>query len=139
MENARLFHELQSRDERRRGELERARSIQQRLLPERIDGWPGLLEVAVRFRPAVETSGDFYDVVALTPTQGMTLPPLQIAVGDVAGKGMAAALVTASARAALRATTGVPTELATPANVLRLAGRRLHQDVGRQHFVACVL
>ena len=52
---------------------------------------------------------------------------------------MAAALVTALARAALRATTGVPTELATPANVLRLTGRRLHQDVGRQHFVACAL
>lgn len=139
IENACLFSELQERDDRRRLELERASAIQQRLLPEKVEGWPGMLENAVRFRPAVETSGDFYDVLALTPTRLGDLPPLQIAVGDVAGKGMAAALVTALARTALRATAAVPTALATPANTLRLAGQRLHDDVGAAHFVACAL
>src|SRR5207245_733440 len=65
IENTRLFTELQERDDRRRRELERASAIQQRLLPSTIEGWPGVLEIAVRFRPAVETSGDFYDVVRL--------------------------------------------------------------------------
>ena len=139
IENARLFSELRERDERRRQELERAAIIQQRLLPETVEGWPGLLELAVRFLAAVETSGDFYDVLRLTPSPGETLPPLQIAVGDVAGKGMSAALVTALARSALRSTAAVPTDLATPANTLRLAGRRLHADVGGSHFVACAL
>jgi sigma-B regulation protein RsbU (phosphoserine phosphatase) len=139
IENTRLFAELRERDDRRRQELERASAIQQRLLPDHVEGWPGLLEIAVRFRPAVETSGDFYDVLALTPAAASALSPLQIAVGDVAGKGMSAALVTALARAALRSSASVPTEMVTPAGTLRLAGRRLHQDVGAGHFVACAL
>jgi phosphoserine phosphatase RsbU/P len=52
---------------------------------------------------------------------------------------MASALVTALARSALRTTTTMPVEMATPASTLRLAGRRLHQDVGASHFVACAL
>src|SRR5205823_2545903 len=101
--------------------------------------WPGVLEIAVRFRPAVETSGDFYDVLRLTPAVEGALPPLQIAVGDVAGKGMAAALVTALARSALHATATIPAQMATPAGTLRAAGSRLHRDVGSQLFVACAL
>ena len=139
IENSRLFSELRERDERRRQELERASSIQQRLLPETVEGWPGVLEIAVRFRPAVETSGDFYDVLPLTPAQAGDPPPLQLAVGDVAGKGMSAALVTALARSALRATSSVPTRMAVPAATLREAGARLHRDVGSGHFVACAL
>ena len=61
-----------------------------RWLPSSIESWPGVLEIAHRFRPAVESSGDFYDVLRLTPTAEGGLPPLQIAVGDVAGKGMSA-------------------------------------------------
>jgi phosphoserine phosphatase RsbU/P len=139
IENARLFNELQDRDARRRQELERAASIQQRLLPEQVVGWPGKLEIAVRFRPAVETSGDFYDLFPLQAATKGGLEPLQIAVGDVAGKGMPAALVTALARSALRFTTSLPTAMATPANTLRLAGQRLYADVGMSHFVACAL
>jgi serine phosphatase RsbU (regulator of sigma subunit) len=139
IENARLFSELQERDERRRAELERASSIQQRLLPSSVEGWPGVLEIAVRFRPAVETSGDFYDVLALPAAQKGALDPLQIAVGDVAGKGMAAALVTALARSALQASASVPPGMVTPAGTLRTTGQRLHRDVGASHFVACAL
>lgn len=139
IENARLFTELQERDERRQAELERASAIQQRLLPSEVVGWPGVLDVAVRFRPAVETSGDFYDVLRLAPVREDGLPPLQIAVGDVAGKGMSAALVTALARSALQLSATVPSGMATPATTLRIAGQRLHRDVGSSHFVACAL
>ncbi|HEU5316132.1 MAG TPA: SpoIIE family protein phosphatase [Chloroflexota bacterium] len=130
---------LEAEHERKRLELERAAAIQQRLLPSRIDGWPGVLEVAHRFRPAVETSGDFFDVAPLAAAEDSPLAPLQIAVGDVAGKGMAAALVTALARSALRATAFLPAASAVPSSTLRLAGQRLHRDVGAQHFVACAL
>ncbi|HEU5314702.1 MAG TPA: SpoIIE family protein phosphatase, partial [Chloroflexota bacterium] len=139
VETTRLFGELRERDDRRRRELERAAAIQQRLLPSSIEGWPGVLEIAHRFRPAVETSGDFFDVLPLTPSRPGDLPPLQVAVGDVAGKGKSAALVTALARSALHAGASVPTGLATPATTLRLAGQRLHRDVGTGHFVACAL
>ena len=139
IENSRLFGELQERDDRRRQELERASAIQQRLLPASVEGWPGVLEIAVRFRPAVETSGDFYDVLPLPVARKGELEPLQIAVGDVAGKGMSAALVTALARSALQLSATVPTGMATPATTLRIAGQRLHRDVGVGHFVACAL
>ena len=88
---------------------------------------------------AVETSGDFYDVLALPAPWKGALEPIQIAVGDVAGKGMAAALVTALARSALHASASVPTGLATTASTLRVAGQRLHRDVGGQHFVGSAL
>ena len=46
-------------------ELSRAWEIQSKLLPTLLEGWPGALELVVHFRPARETSGDFYDVFTL--------------------------------------------------------------------------
>ncbi|MAG36051.1 MAG: hypothetical protein CL878_07395, partial [Dehalococcoidia bacterium] len=88
-------------------DLARAREIQAELLPTTLGGWPGQLELAARLRPARETSGDFYDVIALgvPSTVNGALDPLQIAVGDVAGKGIGAALVMAEALTTLRACT----------------------------------
>jgi len=150
-------------------ELQRAREIQTRLLPGDLhdSGWPGQLELAARFRPAREMSGDFYDVFALLPpvTEGTdepvpTLAPLQIAVGDVAGKSIPAALVMALARTVLRAVVqrgveAAPQQVAvaagarssrddaalapSPATTLRLSGAVLHSDVGRRDFVCCAL
>ena len=94
-------------------ELTHASAIQRRLLPTALPQWPGRLELAVRFLPARETSGDFYDVLPLPGSVASAsasagdadadAPALQIAVGDVAGKGIAAALVMAVARTTLRA------------------------------------
>jgi serine phosphatase RsbU (regulator of sigma subunit) len=135
-------------------ELSRAWEIQSKLLPTVLEGWPGALELAVHFRPARETSGDFYDVLTLPlPDAGLVagevpspppLAPLQIAVADVAGKGIAAALVMALARATLRtiadsalgASNG---QVPSPATTMSLAGRRLHRDVGQRDFVCCAL
>jgi integral membrane sensor domain MASE1 len=105
-------HELATRELQQaivRHELAHAWDIQRRLLPVALVGWPGHLDLAVRFRPALETSGDFYHVLALAPLTADAAPGaasaapagLQIAVGDVAGKGIAAALVMALARATL--------------------------------------
>jgi sigma-B regulation protein RsbU (phosphoserine phosphatase) len=105
LENAQLQDEQVQQTVMRR-ELDRARELQQRLLPHRLAGWPGLLEIAARFRPARETSGDFYDLLPLRTFDELAeerVAPLMLAVGDVAGKGIAAALVTALARTALRA------------------------------------
>jgi serine phosphatase RsbU (regulator of sigma subunit) len=90
-------------------DLARARQIQRRLLPHEVAGWPGQLEIAARLQPARETSGDFYDIFPLWdeqsgPGNGSALVPLQVAVGDVQGKGLGAALVMALAQATLRST-----------------------------------
>jgi phosphoserine phosphatase RsbU/P len=135
-------------------ELSRAWEIQSKLLPTVLEGWPGALELVVRFRPARETSGDFYDVLTLPVSDvglaGGEMPspsrlaPLQIAVADVAGKGIAAALVMALARATLRtiadsAVGAASGQVPSPATTMSLAGRRLHRDVGQRDFVCCAL
>jgi len=152
-------------------ELSRAREIQDRLLPDHLAHWPGRLELAHRFRPAREMSGDFYDVFELTqPTNGGEADgpaPLQIAVGDVAGKSIPAALVMALARTTLRAVaqriadarSRPPPDgdrgagrrpgrrrggdrrapVPSPADTARLTGGVLHRDVGRRDFVCCAL
>jgi sigma-B regulation protein RsbU (phosphoserine phosphatase) len=76
-----------------------ARTLQKTLIPPSPPHIPGL-DVAAHYRPAGagdEVGGDFYDVAQLGPDEWM------IAIGDVRGKGIEAATVTALARYTLRA------------------------------------
>ncbi len=88
VENARLYDELKRAEQRMARDLERARVVQQALLPAEAPVIPGI-DVAARYIPALELGGDFYD---LLPYGGNRLA---VAVGDVAGKGAAAALLAA--------------------------------------------
>ncbi|MGI8408074.1 MAG: SpoIIE family protein phosphatase [Actinomycetota bacterium] len=77
-----------------------ARTLQRSLLPPRLPIIPGL-ELATRYRPAREGSevgGDFYDVFQ----DGFN--GWAVVIGDVQGKGAAAAAITGLARHSLRAT-----------------------------------
>ncbi|MGA8630558.1 MAG: hypothetical protein WB573_09445, partial [Terracidiphilus sp.] len=67
-------------------ELERAREIQQSLLPRNIPQLPGF-EVAGAWQPASTVSGDYYDVLRLGDHR------LGICIADVVGKGVSAALL----------------------------------------------
>lgn len=76
-----------------------ARTLQETLIPPAPPAIPGL-EVAAAYRPAgdgTEVGGDFYDVFPLASDDYV------VALGDVSGKGAAAAVVTALARYTLRA------------------------------------
>ena len=77
-------------------ELQRAREIQQSLLPKKIPQLPGF-EVAGIWRPARVVSGDYYDVFKLGTHK------LGICVADVVGKGVSAALLMANVQAAVHA------------------------------------
>jgi sigma-B regulation protein RsbU (phosphoserine phosphatase) len=80
-------------------ELEIGRNIQQSFLPEQIPivaGW----ELAVCFRPARQVAGDFYDVFTLANGER-----LAIAMADVCGKGVGAAVFMAAFRSVIRALT----------------------------------
>lgn len=91
--------------ERLESELAVARTIQEALLPDRLPHLPGI-EIAARSIPAHIVGGDYYDVVPLP--DGSYL----LALGDVSGKGIASALVTAKVQASLRTLAAVRMPLA---------------------------
>src|SRR5882724_2928846 len=89
--------------ERLNRELEIAREVQEHLFPQHLPTVPGL-DYCGQCRPAREVGGDYYDFLALPGGR------LGIAIGDVSGKGVGAALMMATLQASLRAeaTRGVP-------------------------------
>jgi serine phosphatase RsbU (regulator of sigma subunit) len=88
-----------------------AETLQHSLLPTTLPYMPGL-QVAARYWAAgvgSEVGGDFYDVVTVPDTEGTRVVVL---IGDVCGKGVEAAAVTAMARHTLRAAVSHGTDLA---------------------------
>lgn len=76
-----------------------AETLQRSLLPDRIPSVPGL-DVAVRYLAAAseaEVGGDWYDVIPIDSSR------VGLVMGDVAGKGLAAASMVGRLRSALRA------------------------------------
>ena len=94
--NNRLLNERQAQLLRYKRELEIGREIQLSFLPSRLPALPGW-EVVARFRPAQEVAGDFYDVFPLPHGH------LVLAICDVVGKGVTAALFMAIIRSLFRA------------------------------------
>jgi len=85
LENARLFEEARENQARLQSDLDMARQIQQQLLPSGAREVPGL-DLATAYVPARELGGDFYDLLPFG------IGRLAVAIGDVSGKGTAAAL-----------------------------------------------
>lgn len=92
--NARLL-ETEKEHRRVRQQVRLAADVQRRLFPRSAPMVPGM-EIAARAAPSFELSGDFYDFIELSGHTG-------VVIGDVVGKGVAAALLMASVRSALRA------------------------------------
>lgn len=78
--------------------LDLAMEVQQTLLPTRTPKVRGL-DIAARSKYCDETGGDYYDYLDV---EGMGPHSLMIALGDVAGHGIAAAMLMATARGVLR-------------------------------------
>lgn len=86
----------QTHSEQQGQELEKARDIQEGLLPKKIPQVKGL-EVAGAWQPARVVGGDYYDVLKFSDSK------LGICIGDVVGKGITAALLMANLQASFRA------------------------------------
>jgi sigma-B regulation protein RsbU (phosphoserine phosphatase) len=101
LENGRLTQaiaaEVAEREKHKR-ELEIAREVQERLFPQEYPPIAGL-DYAGACRPALGVGGDYYDFILLSKNE------LGIAIGDVSGKGIPAALLMATLRAFLRGQT----------------------------------
>ena len=106
IENSELLHSLAAEAahrERTNREMEIAREVQERMFPQTLPAVPGL-DYAGHCRPALGVGGDYYDFFEL-PSAPDGSRPLGIAIGDVSGKGISAALLMASLRASLRGMT----------------------------------
>ncbi len=93
----RMIADLRERLELRNS-LDVAMEVQKSLLPERDPVSPHL-DIAGRSTYCDQTGGDYYDFIDVGPISPSVM---LVAVGDVMGHGIAAALLMASARAALR-------------------------------------
>ncbi|HEX6495023.1 MAG TPA: SpoIIE family protein phosphatase [Acidobacteriaceae bacterium] len=114
LEISALVHSLASeaaRRERIDREIEIAREVQERLFPQQLPTLPGH-SIHGACRPAQGVGGDYYDVLTLEDGS------LGLAIGDVSGKGISAALLMASLRASLRGMT-----MDGPADLARLMNR----------------
>jgi sigma-B regulation protein RsbU (phosphoserine phosphatase) len=101
LEVSELAHSLASeaaQRERTNREMEIAREVQERLFPQEMPNILGA-SVAGSCRAALGVGGDYYDVFNLEDGR------LGLAIGDVSGKGISAALLMASLRASLRGVT----------------------------------
>lgn len=98
-------------------ELEIARDVQQRLLAgargHRVNG----IDFVGTCRPALKVGGDYYDLLPLANDQ------VAVAIGDISGKGIAAALMMASVQATLHAL--ILQNAASPAQLMARLNRNV--------------
>jgi serine phosphatase RsbU (regulator of sigma subunit) len=93
--NARLYAEAIEAD-RITEQVRLAGLIQRRMIPDKAPKIPGL-DIAAAYIPCFDVGGDFYDFLKLGENK------IGIAIADVIGKGVPAAIMTSSFRGALRA------------------------------------
>ena len=116
LENSRLYVETRAHEERLQADLDTAREVQLQLLPQTI---PEIrdLDVSATYRPARDLGGDFYDVIPYGEGRAA------VVVGDVSGKGTAAALYGSLAIGTLRENTRRTDR--RPEEMLDILNRRL--------------
>jgi sigma-B regulation protein RsbU (phosphoserine phosphatase) len=131
IENARLYEAVRQNELRLEREIDFARRVQTALLPAEVPRKLKGVEVAARFQPARQIGGDLYDF--LSPDPGT----LVVAVGDVSGKGVPAALYGAFAGELVRSRTfrrRYTTIRSSPAGVLASMNAILHERHLEEYF-----
>ena len=134
-ENARLLDTLRSQIEmgrrkrnelrREREEFEDARAVGQALLPKSIPEVPGL-EIATKSQPVRTLNGDYFDVLELGEGR------LGIAIADVVGKGVPAALLMSNVQATVRA---LAVDAVTPGMLVGKLNSSVHRNTTPGKFV----
>lgn len=118
--------EEQGERQRLEQEVEIAREVQRELFPQTFPSLPGL-DLGAICRPARVVSGDYYDFVSLGPSR------VAIAVADISGKGIFAALLMASLQAALRSAALLDGKDSTAETVSRL-NRHLFKNTSDDRY-----
>ena len=124
---SRLIEE-QKQLQRLENEISIAREVQDQLFPR---GFPHVegVEIEAICRAARSVSGDYYDFIQLDPTR------VAIALGDISGKGISAALLMASLQAALRSQLLTPgSEQMSTAELVGRLNKHLVRNTGEDRF-----
>ena len=131
IENARLWEAVRANEERIEKELRFAQRVQMALLPQELPKRLRSVDVAWRFEPARELGGDLYDFLAPEANQFV------VAVGDVSGKGVPAALYSVFAAEVIRGRTfrrRVTRDQAGPGALLTSINRILHERQLEEYY-----
>jgi sigma-B regulation protein RsbU (phosphoserine phosphatase) len=131
IENARLYETVRANEIRLEKEVRFAQRVQAALLPVGLPKRMKGVDVAASFDPARELGGDFHDF--LSPESHT----LVVALGDVSGKGVPAALYSVFAAELVRGRTFRRRYLpdrSTPASVLSSVNTILHQRQLEEYY-----
>ncbi len=131
IQNARLYETVRANEIRLENEVRFAQRVQAALLPAEVPSRLRGIDVTARFAPARELGGDFYDFLSPEPNN------LVVAVGDVSGKGVPAALYSAFAGELLRGRTFRRRYLpgrSSPSGVLSSMNTILHQRQLEEYY-----
>jgi len=120
--------EEQKQRQRLENEISIAREVQDQLFPRALPKVPGV-EIEAICKAARAVSGDYYDFIQLSPTH------LAIAIADISGKGISAALLMASLQAALRSQVLVDgSEHMSTAELVSRLNKHLVRNTGDDRF-----
>jgi sigma-B regulation protein RsbU (phosphoserine phosphatase) len=137
-ENLERLLRIEKEKERLQSEVEIAREVQNQLYPKDVPIVPGL-ELTASCSPARMVSGDYYDYLPLHDSK------IALAIGDVAGKGISAALLMATVQASLRtqirsclesaaSTPGAPNGFPTAAHLVTQLNQQLYAFTSAEKF-----
>jgi serine phosphatase RsbU (regulator of sigma subunit) len=120
-----MLHKQLMETELLKKQLDTAREVQFRLLPASAPAFPGY-DIAGICLPAYEIGGDYFDYIPLSRNR------LGLAIADVSGHGVPAALVMTAFRTLLRTKARGKMK---PANIARALNRLLPEITADNHFV----
>ena len=110
-----------------------AREVQDQLFPQNLPQVAGV-EIEAICKAARSVSGDYYDFIQLSPTQ------VAIAIADISGKGISAALLMASLQAALRSQLLTPgSENLSTAELVARLNKHLVRNTGDDRFATFLI
>jgi phosphoserine phosphatase RsbU/P len=124
-ERQRKRDEIALQAERQEREVEETLRIQKDLLPRRIPQISGY-KISAAWQPARTVGGDYYDVLEFEGNS------LGICIADVAGKGLAAAMLMANLQAAVR---GLTTESTAPEHLCERLNALVRRNIANDRFI----
>jgi hypothetical protein len=109
-------------------ELEIARGVQMRFLPQRVPHFPSL-EIVSLCQPAMEVGGDYYDFIQVDQRY------MTVLIGDVSGKGVSAAFYMTMVKGIIKT---LSRKIEDPAALLAEANEIFYENAPRDVFITII-